>query len=316
MSDPSPATSPAWSGATPRLSLLVPTYDRDIRPLAGELMAGIAALPEPGAVELLVLIDGNPGLTGQEAILAEAAARGVAAGLAVAPGNLGRAGARNALARLARGQVVLFLDADSLPDAPDFVARALAAAAEHPGAVVCGGRTGLRLPPPPADARLFHTHSQKREWLPATRRNQDPAGHFLSANFQIDRALFLATPFDDRFRGWGWEDTEWALRIAPRAPLLHIDNSVSHMEFHRDADWLGRLDRSVENYRLLYTTHPEAVRRHRIFPLIQALRPVSGWLWPRALLWRLALCPALPPAFRLHVAKLRQALVYGAILSP
>ncbi|MDQ1080832.1 glycosyltransferase family 2 protein [Pseudoroseomonas cervicalis] len=313
---PKLVTSPAWHGATPRLSILVPTYDRDIRPLAAELLADMAALPEPGTVELLVLIDGNPALTGQEKILEAAAQRGQAAGLANAQKNLGRAGARNALARLARGQVVLFLDADGLPDSPGFVGRALAAAEAHPRDVVCGGRSGQRLPPVPADSLLFHTHSQKREWLPAETRNRDPAGNFLSANFQIDRDLFLATPFDDRFRGWGWEDTEWALRIGAQAPVRHVDNSVTHMEFHRDADWLGRLDRSVENYRLLFEAHPEAVRRHRIFPMIRALRPVGRWRWLRGLLWQLALWRALPPSLRLQIAKLRQAMVYGAILEP
>lgn len=309
-------TSPEHrAGPPPRLSILVPTYDRDIRPLAAELLAGMAALPEPAQVELLVLIDGNPALRDQEQILNQAAAQGLAAGLAPSARNLGRAEARNTLARLARGEILLFLDADSLPDRPDFVARALAAAVE-PQAVVCGGRTGQRLDPPPRDSLLFHTHSQKREWISAEARNIDPEGNFLSANFQVGRALFLATPFDERFRGWGWEDTEWALRIGRVARMRHIDNSVSHMEYHRDASWLGRLDRSVENYRLLYATHPEAVRRHRIFPLVKALLPVSRWRWPQGLLLRLALWTALPPRWRLQLAKLRQALVYGAVLRP
>ncbi|WP_419900103.1 glycosyltransferase family 2 protein [Roseomonas sp. USHLN139] len=307
-------TTPAFrSGPAPRLSILVPTYDRDIRPLATELLDDMAALPDPAAVELLVLIDGNPNLTGQEAVLNLATARDLAAGLAPSPRNLGRAEARNTLARLARGEVVLFLDADGLPDAPGFVARALAAAAD-PQAVVCGGRTGQRLDPPPRDSLLFHTHSQKREWIPAAERNRDPEGNFLSANFQVGRELFLATPFDESFRGWGWEDTEWALRIGRVAPMRHIDNSVTHMEYHSDAGWLGRLDRSVENYRRLYRLHPEAVRRHRIFPLIKALAPVSGWALPKWLLLKLALWTALPPALRLQLAKLRQALTYGTIL--
>ena len=94
--------------------------------------------------------------------------------VAVASRDLGRAEARNTLAHLARGAVLLFLDADSLPDAPGFVARALEAA-QDPSEVVCGGRTGQRCPPAPVDARLFERHSQKREWISAAERNRDPA---------------------------------------------------------------------------------------------------------------------------------------------
>ena len=303
--------TPARAGARPELSILVPTHDRDIRPLAAELMDDMAALADPLGVELLVLVDGNPALAGQEEVLAMAAARGLAAGFALAPRNLGRAGARNALAEAAKGTHVLFLDADSLPDAPGFVARALHAARAAPDAVTCGGRTGLRCPPAPADARLFEAHSRKREWIPAEQRNRDPEGNFLSANFQLRRDLFLRAPFDARFTGWGWEDTDWALRIRPLAPVRHVDNTVSHMEHHTDAAWLGRLDRSVGNYALLAQAHPDAVRRHRLWPLMRALRPVAGWNWLRALLLRLALWPALPAGPRLTLAKLRQAMVYA-----
>lgn len=308
--------TPARATARPELSILVPTYDRDIRPLATELLDDMAALPEPGAVELLVLVDGNPALAGQEEVLALAKVRGLAAGFALAPQNLGRSGARNALAQAAKGAHILFLDADSLPDEPGFVARALAAAREAPDAVTCGGRTGKRCPPAPRDSRLFETHSAKREWIPAADRNRDPEGNFLSANFQLRRDLFLAAPFDARFTGWGWEDTDWALRIRPHAPVRHVDNTVSHMEHHADAAWLGRLDRSVGNYALLAEAHPEAVRRHRLWPLMRALRPISGWDWLKAFLLRLALWPALPAELRLKLAKLRQAMVYAAAIRP
>lgn len=308
--------TPARATSRPELSLLVPTYDRDIRPLAAELLADMAALPEPGAVELLVLVDGNPALTGQEEVLAMAEAQGLAAAFALAPQNLGRSGARNALADAARGAHILFLDADSLPDAAGFVARALAAAREAPEAVTCGGRTGRRCPPAPRDARLFEAHSRKREWIPATERNRDPEGNFLSANFQLRRDLFLRAPFDARFTGWGWEDTDWALRIRPHARVHHVDNSVSHMEHHTDAAWLGRLDRSVGNYALLAEAHPEAVRHHRIWPLMRALRPISGWGWLKGMLLSLALWPALPVGLRLNLAKLRQAMVYAAVIKP
>ncbi|HEY8610140.1 MAG TPA: glycosyltransferase [Roseomonas sp.] len=300
------------AGPAPRLSILVPTFDRDVRSLCRELLSDIAALPDPRAAELLVLIDGNPALKDQEEVVAEAETAGLAAGLFPSRVNLGRAEARNALARLARGQFLLFLDADSLPDAPGFVARALEAAVD-PAVVVCGGRTGKRMAPASSDALLFEAHSRRREWIPAEERNHDPAGNFLSANFMVGRDLFQSHPFDQNFKGWGWEDTEWALRVGSAARIRHVDNSVSHMEHHRDADWLLRLERSVLNYQRLYVLHPESVQRHRLFPLIRLLRPIGGWGAARQLLRYLALTHALPPRYRLMLLKFYQAMIYSSV---
>ncbi|MBP0447231.1 glycosyltransferase [Roseomonas sp. SSH11] len=303
------------TGPAPHLSILVPTYDRDVRPLCAELLADIGALPDPSRVELLVLIDGNPALQQQEEIVARAEALGIAAGLAVAASNLGRSKARNALAQLARGRFLQFLDADGLPDAPGFVARALEAA-QDPGVVVCGGRTGRRMDPAPPDARLFELQSQRREWIPAEERNRDPNGTFLSANFTVARDLFLAHPFDERFEGWGWEDTEWALRIGRAARMRHVDNTVSHMEHHADAAWLRKLIGSAENYARLYRLYPEEVMRHRLFPLIRMMRPVAGWQGGRHMLRRLVLQNRLPASRRLLLLKILQAMEYAHILRP
>lgn len=298
----------------PRLSILVPTYDRDVVPLCQELMADMASLPDPLSVELLVLIDGNPTLDGQGAVLEAASMTRpgliLDVTLATSPHNLGRGEARNTLARLSRGETLLFLDADGMPDAPGFVARALAEPVPA-GAVVCGGRSGRRCPPAPPDARLFEHHSRTREWRPAATRNQDPAGHFLSANFMVARETFLAHPFDEAFKGWGWEDAEWALRIARVASIRHVENSVSHMEHHRDADWLGRLERSATNYRRLFALHPEAVRRHPLFRLIRHLRRVETKPGLAPTLRRMALAHGrLPVRARLLAMRLYQALVY------
>ena len=95
----------AWPEAAPLLSILVPTYDHDVVPLCRELLADMSALPS-GRVELLVLIDGNPQLADQSQLLELAEQHGLPACLARASANLGRSGARNRLARLARGRGV------------------------------------------------------------------------------------------------------------------------------------------------------------------------------------------------------------------
>ena len=302
----------AWPEAAPLLSILVPTYDHDVVPLCRELLADMSALPS-GRVELLVLIDGNPQLADQSQLLELAEQHGLPACLARASANLGRSGARNRLARLARGRFLHFLDADSLPDAPGFVGRtidALQAQKLSEAVVLCGGRTGQRVPPPPKDSRLFTLHSRKREWIPADQRNLDPAGCFLSANFVVAKCLFLREPFDDRFNGWGWEDTEWALRIGKNARIVHFDNSVSHMEHHSDATWIARIERAAGNYALLYQLHPQDVEQHRIFPLIKLLRPLHGFPALASALRCIATNSNISQHIRLFTLKILQALQY------
>ena len=305
--------SQSWGTvASPQLSILIPTYDHDVMDLCHELLADMATL-HMGAVELLVLIDGNPALEGQHALITSGDIAGLPVALAMATVNLGRSMARNTLARLARGRFLMFLDADSLPDAPCFVGRALAALGS-PDVVLCGGRTGLRHTAPPLDARLFHLHSKKREWIAASERNQDPAGCFLSANFIVARDLFLASPFDENFKAWGWEDTEWAIRVSRGSRIHHFDNSVSHMEHHKDNIWLGRLERAAPNYARLYELYPKVVGRHRIFLLIYMLRTFSGCI---PLAWLLRHCiftTFIPAGLRLSFLKFLQALHYTRVI--
>ncbi len=313
------AESSNWADVTaPLLSILIPTYDHDVVQLCAELLADMSALPV-GLVELIVLVDGNPGRTGQQAVIAEATHLRQPAAWALAASNIGRSMARNCLASLARGQYLQFLDADSLPDAPGFVGRSIAElqaiTTYSQPVILCGGRTGKRLAPAPADARLFERHCQKREWISPAERNLDAASSFLSANFVVPSNVFRDVPFDEAFRGWGWEDTEWALRASQIARIHHVHNSVSHMEYHRDADWLRRIERAAENYALLYERHPEIVRHHRIFPLIQIVRGFSQSKWLKSALRQVTVAKTLPVDFRLFVFKLAQALEYSKYVS-
>jgi glycosyltransferase involved in cell wall biosynthesis len=307
-------SSHCWAGATtPKLSILVPTYDFDVVGLCRELVSDMQPLPA-GQVELIVLIDGNPRLPDHMAIIEAANDRSVAACVVMAKRNLGRAVARNTLALWARGQFLQFLDADSLPDSPGFVGRALAEIGDKQ-VVLCGGRTGRRHTDAPANARLFERHSRLREWIPADVRNLDPLGCFLSANFIVAHDLFLAEPFDGNFCGWGWEDTEWAHRIGRIARVKHFENSVSHMEHHTDAVWLQRLERSAPNYARLCRLHPTAVLNHRIYPFIRMLRCDLELKSLKSLLRAVVLAPQIPSFIRISTLKILQAICYGFALN-
>ena len=98
-----------------RLSVLIPFLRHDPSPLLERL--------GHRDVEIVLLDDGTacPELTARVAAAAELSLSPTR--LIVWDANRGRSAARNRLIEEARGEYVLFLDADMIPDAPDFLSR-------------------------------------------------------------------------------------------------------------------------------------------------------------------------------------------------
>jgi GT2 family glycosyltransferase len=134
--------------------------------------------------------------------------------LMVGAGGIPLAAARNAAARAASGDMLIFLDVDCIPY-PDFVADYVPLLAEH-DALFMGevlylpsGATadGIDIA---AFERIAVKHSERAG--PPVERIGDCTDYrcFWSLNFAMRRATFLATGgFDERFVGYGGEDTDF-----------------------------------------------------------------------------------------------------------
>jgi hypothetical protein len=196
----------AWAKATPRLSVLIPTYRDD----PGALLK---ALDERGAdAEIVLLDDGG----GDAALTKRMAARieklKLPARLIALSPNEGRAKGRNRLARHARGRHLLFLDSDMLPDPIGFLARWSAVAADDTP-VAFGGFTLDQTPRRP-EHELHRAMALKSDCTPAPERAREPEKHVFTSNLLVRRDVFETIGFDESFAGWGWEDVEWAMRVA------------------------------------------------------------------------------------------------------
>ena len=155
--------------------------------------------------------------------------------------NLGRAAIRNALAREAKGEWLLFIDADAEVRSQTFIADYLTAAEGSTvkgskAGVVCGGTGNLpRCPCPSARLRYdYEVAAERRLTLEHRRRN--PYAQFTTFNFLIRRTLFLSVKFDERCKEYGHEDTQFGLELKQRSiAIKHIDNKLMHMGLE-DAD--------------------------------------------------------------------------------
>jgi GT2 family glycosyltransferase len=141
--------------------------------------------------------------------------------------GFGAGRARNLGAALVESEVLVFLDSDGIT-VPDFVARHAAWHAENPDTVVIGGRFHLQA----EGMRLADLAAGTVDMGPLVQDERDDfrsvlsrrtsgfktadEGYraFVSSNVSLSRRLFARSGgFDERFRWWGSEDTEFGWRL-------------------------------------------------------------------------------------------------------
>lgn len=291
-----------WADAQPRLSVLIPTFRDDPTALLKAL-----DVPRAGA-EVVVLDDG-----GGDDALAERIARRieklrVPARFVRLSSNEGRARGRNRLASHARGGHFLFLDSDMLPDTPDFLSR-WSAVAESGAPVAFGGFTLDQTPQRPEHA-LHRAMALKSDCTPAPERAKAPEKHVFTSNLLVRRDVFETIGFDEGFSGWGWEDVEWAMRVARRHPILHIDNTASHLGLDPAPAMAAKYEQSAANFARVVTAHRDIVGAYPSYKVASALKAFplrEAW---RPLLKQVALAESAPVPLRAFAMRLYRASLY------
>src|SRR6516164_396612 len=128
----------------------------------------------------------------------------------------GAAAARNRGAREARGRILVFLD-DDIEAAPDLLKIHLAAQESTDEPIVVFGPVGTD--PQSPDTFLRRNMDEWKHYY-FSRCEQslsvDPF-YFCSANFSIAREVMLhAGGFDTAFKGYGWEEADFGIRLKNR----------------------------------------------------------------------------------------------------
>ncbi|MEL6140330.1 MAG: glycosyltransferase, partial [Bacteroidota bacterium] len=201
------------------LSILIPVYCYDVRPLVYELSRQLITVGIDG--EIRVYDDASP-IVWQEKNQ-ELAEIGVLVTYQEMAKNLGRAEIRNILARDARFSTLLFLDADSGING-NFLENYLPFLSTT--SVVVGGRIYGDTAIAP-EYLLHHFYGSARESKTAKIRSKRPYQGFQTNNFLAPKSLLLRHPFDEKSRAYGHEDTLWGWQLqALQIDILHINNPV------------------------------------------------------------------------------------------
>jgi len=297
----------AFTTVTPRLSVLIPFYKESPLVLLHALQSRA-----PEALEIILIDDGSamPEITAKVSTFIGQSP--LACELITLPANEGRARGRNRLTTAARGDYFLFLDSDMLPDDPAFLDRWLAQA-DGQATVVFGGFSLLQAP----DTKAFAIHKAmagRSDCLSAAERAEYPEKYVFTSNLLVRRDVFAAEGFDPAFTGWGWEDTEWGMRVAARYGIGHIDNTATHMGLDTPQTLARKYEQSVGNFARVIEKHPHVVSQYPGYKAAKLLKKIPFIDMVRPAIKAAGLSPLLPVPLRAFSLRLYRAALYAQVV--
>lgn len=256
------------------LSILIPVYNGDCR----SQVAALSRLAEAIAwlhYEIIVADDGSTDRSyvavGRE-VEQWPHCRFIDRGV-----NSGRAAIRNFLAREARYEWLLFMDAEMTVVSDRYLLDFLEADfpdVAYGGYVVGeGSRSSLRY------AYEKACEPQHR----ADERRKRPFMHFHTCNFVVRRDVMLAHPFDERFRHYGYEDVLWGKQLARDGiGVVHMDNPVGFCIFESNERFV---DKTEEALRTLHLFRNDLRGYSKLITFVEGIHlPPVRWaisLWHR-----------------------------------
>lgn len=240
----------------PRLSVVVPTRER--RDSVLRLLRALhAQTAPPSAFEVVVAADG----TSDDTVQAVSGHASPFALRTIAQSHRGLAATRNAGARAASGNVVLFLDDDMEP-APALVAGHLA---RHDAPDVLGvvGAAPIVVPPDASPIVRYRARgfARKLDRL-ATRPDGLAFNDVYGGNFSLRRSTLLsAGGYDERFVAYGHEDYELAMRLARAGGrFVYSPGALAHQYYGKTLRGLAADVESEGRTAVLFArAHPEVL---------------------------------------------------------
>lgn len=142
--------------------------------------------------------------------------------------NIGRSAIRNKLAKNAKYNWLLFLDADVMPKNKDFIKTYISSISEK-SQVINGGilykEKGI------TDSHLLRlVYGKKREALTTELRNENTYLSFLTLNFLIHKTVFKKVSFNEEIPNLRHEDTLFSYNLKQHnINVEHIENPVYHL---------------------------------------------------------------------------------------
>lgn len=191
----------------PLVSIIIPVYRRTT--WIGRCLAALAVQTPAAPFEVVIVDDGSPNRADMSAVLDDACNQVTVPVIRIHQENAGPAAARNLGVSRARGEILCFLDDDSMP-AADWLAEMVGIFAFQPNTGFVSGRT---------------CSYDRENPLPLLLERTVYAGKtFATCNIAYRRKLFVNLQgFDESFPEPSWEDNDLGLR-AVWSGAFHVYN--------------------------------------------------------------------------------------------
>ena len=143
--------------------------------------------------------------------------------------NRGRSGARNTGIKEAKGEIILFTDADILAS-PDLLEEHGKSHKEYPGEAVVGLEVQVSTI---EEYNYFKENPEKRNEIHPPHRKKISWLYFMTGNASAPREkLIEAGMFDEEFQGYGWEDIELGYRLNKIGVDINYRRSAVNYHLH------------------------------------------------------------------------------------
>lgn len=275
------------------LSILIPTCNfmpvelcRELSRQAEELMRTNAAF----GCEIIVSDDALPKQQPSSPLQASPSTE-KASGLEVLPlvrivsqrTNLGRARNRNALIDAARGDYLLFIDADAQVVSDDFLKRywddRLLADA------VCGRLTNPASAPEGHELRhRYELCAERSGRRTAAWRNRHPYAMLSTFSLMLSRRVVSKVRFDEGITHYGYEDVLLGKQLQAKGfSITHTDNPLLHTGINSSADFLRATAQAMQTLCDLGDQLRDfsALSRARIFIRRMHCATIFDWIFNR-----------------------------------
>ena len=220
------------------LSILIPTYNYNVFPLVLELQN---QCNESRIEYEIIVLDDASSVVFEENYAINKLEN---CSFSTLNKNIGRSRIRNLLAKTAKYNWLLFLDADTIPLQRNFISTYVKNLLLEPQIVYGGITYSTKIPNKDRTLRWFY--GKKREALETEKRNTKPYISFLTLNFLIPKAFFEKVKFNEEIPNLRHEDTLFSYELSTQnIPILHITNPIIHLGLDTNKDFLDKTKESV-----------------------------------------------------------------------
>lgn len=220
--------------------------------------------------------------------------------------NVGRAAVRNMLAREAKYDKVLFIDAGVDINNQDFLKTYILHA--NDADIVCGGwKTEVGAETAKANLRAKYELDCEKNHTPL-QRNQNPYRSFRTVNFLVHKDILLNNPFPADMTGYGYEDVVFGKQAEKAGcTVLHIDNPVVYKSYEDNEAFVSKTIQSVNTLYIYRERIGQYSKLHSIAFRLRKLRLDSLMVFlykQRSETWKKQLCGNCPSLRMLSLLKL------------